>query len=318
MINGVFRAPAGSVQEKHLLISKYTFMYMRRWALLILILIVITCAPAAYSHQPRLVTGSDEVIVQNPEVSQAFYGELKGKPVYFKITSSRPFRLYVNILVPYSADAEPVYVDIVRGDGKVIGTLRGNLSTWKPYFEEFGGDYYLKGPEFNSTVEAGTYWLKVYNPGNRGKFSLAVGDIESFPPDESLKALVLLPVLKSEIFGVPVLLLFTQFLGMILAMGSFTVILLLSWLKLGSDDVYRPIVMLGWAGIVLTAIAWILTYIKNPLNILGNIENLILILIIILTWRFNAGLPDYQRLRGPFTLLMWLLFLLIRVSLISY
>ncbi|AAB85593.1 unknown [Methanothermobacter thermautotrophicus str. Delta H] len=291
---------------------------MRGWVLFIIVLITITCASAAYSHQPRLVTGSDEVIVQNPEVSQAFYGELKGKPVYFRITSESPFRLYVNILVPYSPDAEPVYVDIIRGDGKVIGTLKGNISTWEPYFEEFGGDYYLKGPEFNGTVDAGTYRLKVYSPANREKFSLAVGSIESFPPDESLKALVLLPVLKSEIFQVPVILLFTQFLGMILGMGSFTVILLLSRLKLGSEDVYRPLVKLGWAGIILTAVAWILTYIKNPLNILGNVENLILILIIILTWRFNAALPDYQRFRGPFTLLMWLLFLLIRVSLIFY
>lgn len=289
-----------------------------KWRLPLVFIVAVIIASCAYAHQPRLVSGVNETIIENPEISQAFYGELRGEPAYFRITSDRPFRLYVNILVPYSADSELVSVDITREDGTVIKTLDGNISNWKPYFEEFGGDYYLRGPEFNSTVEAGTYLIRVYNSKNTGKFSLAVGDIESFPPDESLKALVLLPILKSEIFGVPVLLLFIQFLGIVMGMGSFLVILILSRTSRGSAEVYSPVVKLGWAGILLTSLAWLATYTRNPLNILGNVENLVLLFIIILTWRFKKALPEYHRFKGLFILLLWVLFLFLRVSLIIY
>ncbi|WP_370004504.1 hypothetical protein [Methanothermobacter sp. KEPCO 2] len=181
---------------------------MKRAIILILILILIQ---GAYAHQPRLVS-DDEVTVKNPEVSQAFYGKLAGKPVYFRVDSGSPFKLYVNILVPLSPDAEAVSVDIIR-DGKVIGTLDGNLSSWSPYFEEFGGDSYFNGPEFNRTVGAGTYYLRVSNQNNRGSYVLAVGEEESFPPDEALNAIFILPILKSEVFGVPVLPNLLQFSG---------------------------------------------------------------------------------------------------------
>ena len=61
--------------------------------------IVLFSAAAAFAHQPRMVE-SNFVEVENPEIFQAFYGELKGEPVYFKIESSKSFNLYIGILAP--------------------------------------------------------------------------------------------------------------------------------------------------------------------------------------------------------------------------
>ena len=46
-------------------------------------------------------------------------------------------------------------------------------------FEEFGGDYYLQGPTFDQNVSAGTYYIKVFNENNTGKYSLATGSYRS-------------------------------------------------------------------------------------------------------------------------------------------
>ncbi|MGB9838782.1 hypothetical protein [Methanothermobacter sp.] len=286
---------------------------MKRAIILLMLLILIQ---GAHAHQPRLVhTG--EVTVKNPEVSQAFYGKLEGEPVYFKVSSGKPFRLYVNILVPLSPDAEAVSVDIIR-DGKVIGTLDGNLSSWIPYFEEFGGDSYFKGPEFNRTVEAGTYYLRVSNRNNRGSYVLAVGEAESFPPDETLNAIFLLPILKSEVFGVPVFLNILQFLGVAMGMGSFLVLLLLSWRGYLSEDEHRDIRWILWTGILLITAGWMPIYLRNPLNIMGNLINLSLILITVLTWRFDKGLPEYIKFRESILLASWIVLLILRASIINY
>ena len=59
------------------------------------LLATVSCS----SHQPRIV--SEEMTqIENPEVSQAFYAELKGKSDYYQIESEEPFKLYVGILVP--------------------------------------------------------------------------------------------------------------------------------------------------------------------------------------------------------------------------
>jgi hypothetical protein len=43
----------------------------------------------------------------------------------------------------------------------------------------------------------------VSNPGNQGKYSLAIGKIESFSLPEMVKTLVLLPQLKTQFFDKP-------------------------------------------------------------------------------------------------------------------
>jgi hypothetical protein len=50
-----------------------------------------------FGHQPRIVS-RDRIEIKNPEVSQAFYGELRGIPAEFWIHSKEDFKLYVRSL----------------------------------------------------------------------------------------------------------------------------------------------------------------------------------------------------------------------------
>jgi hypothetical protein len=43
--------------------------------------------------------------------------------------------------------------------------------------------------------------VRVSNPDNRGKYVLAIGELEEFPPDKALHALIALPTIKKWFFG---------------------------------------------------------------------------------------------------------------------
>ena len=188
-----------------------------------LLLLVVS---SAWCHQPRIVEGEDVTVVENPEVSQAFYGEMKGKPVYYQIVSEDSFKLYVGILVPDLEDIrKDVSVEITkeraRPEEKVEGEpkeekdihllLGGTEYEWTRWYEPFGGDWYWEGPELRSNppeeelpegVEAsgGTYTLRVFSPDNEGKYVLVVGEREEFPLSEIIQTLFILPQLKAEFF----------------------------------------------------------------------------------------------------------------------
>ena len=281
------------------MIPKNHFNFGLKSIILLFILFLSICAVSA--HQPRLEVGvnssiTNPIVVQNPEISQAFYGSLKGQPDYYKITSNKTFELFVNILVPQSPgiSSDFVFANITDSSGKTIAMLGGNQSSWTPMFEEFGGDYYLQGPTFDQNVSAGTYYVKVFNQNNTGKYSLAIGSIESFPLDESLKSLISIPLLKEQIFGKPVTTLFFEFVGIILALGTIMVLFVMTFMARKSKELAETIVKFGsavkwfrpmmWLGIAITAIVWIYIMSKDLLNIVGLVNSLVLVIAIVLSW----------------------------------
>jgi len=182
-------------------------------------------AGTAWCHQPRIVEGEDITQVQNPEVSQAFYGELKGKPAYYQITSEDSFKLYIGILVPdLESIGKDVSVEITREQAhpeeaakqeakkeEMYVVLEGTEYEWTRWYEPFGGDWYWEGPELRSNppeeelpegveIGRGVYTLKVFSPDNEGKYVLAVGEREEFPLTEMVQTLFVLPKLKTEFF----------------------------------------------------------------------------------------------------------------------
>jgi hypothetical protein len=165
----------------------------------ILCLVFVLAISLASAHQPRLVfdkTSSIEnpFIISNPEVSQAFYGELKGMPDYYLIDSEN-FSLYLSILSPAGISNERKDFSVEVNNGEII--LNGTNFTWTKFFEEFAGDNYWQGPEIEVNASAGKYLVKVSNPDNTGKYSLVVGRIESFPFGETVKTIYVMPKLKT-------------------------------------------------------------------------------------------------------------------------
>lgn len=155
------------------------------------------------AHQPNIV-GGGQVLINDPEISRAFYDELLGAPKTYVIQSDKEFELYLNLLVPKNTNPDGRYSAKVyraaRGR-ELIGMLDGAKAEWKEFYEPFGGDYYFTGPEFDQKVSAGQYEVEVYSADNRGKYALAVGKIESFTASETAKVFMILPKLKTEFFN---------------------------------------------------------------------------------------------------------------------
>lgn len=160
----------------------------------------------ALAHQPMLVWDTATslnapIVIENPEVSKAYYGNLKGDRDYYVIKSDVSFDLYLNVLVP---DLDGVIADVsltVKKDGVFFHFVDGIDAEWTQFYEEFGGDNYLKGPEYKDNVPAGTYDIEVSNLENSGKYVLAVGEKEEFGVGAIFGTLRDLPTLKSDFFG---------------------------------------------------------------------------------------------------------------------
>jgi len=291
-----------------------------------ILLVLFFSMSTVAAHQPRLETSTNvsmnnPIVVHNPEISQAFYSTLRGSPDYYKISSNVSFKLYLNLLVPTSPGilADFVSAQVMDTNGNILLTLNGTNSTWTPYFEEFAGDNYLKGPEATKQLPAGTYFVKVYNTENQGKYTIAIGDIESFPIDESLKALVTIPLLKEQFFGKPVTTLFLEFLGLILALGSIMVLYSmliksrkseeLTAITLKVSGVLKPVM---WFGILITAVVWFYVLYKDPSNIVGIVNSLLIIILVILSWHLGNKIAKVEFGKLPlfsmtiFVVLWWI------------
>lgn len=155
------------------------------------------------AHQPQIVQPSPTPIpVRDAEIPKAYYAALDGAPQLFEVRCSRPFILYVSILVPgVPGVARNLSAEIRDGKHRFVAELDGLHARWKKFHKPSGGDDYYQGPEFRGRVPAGTYAIKVIRPGNRGKYVLAVGEREEFTFRETLRTLRVLPRLKSDFFG---------------------------------------------------------------------------------------------------------------------
>ncbi len=162
------------------------------------------CPFLALAHQPRLVQGGEVTLVQNPEISQAFYGELLGQAQVFEIDANGDFNLAVSLLVPQVESArKDLAVEIYRSlesDLALIAALDGPRYDWSEFYEPFGGNNYWQGPAMKEKVVAGKYVIRVFSPSNLGKYVLVFGEQENFSLSEIVRTVFFLPQLKADFF----------------------------------------------------------------------------------------------------------------------
>ncbi len=184
---------------------------------LLIIFSFLVCLPV-WAHQPHLIQNSPEVVqVPDPEVSKAYYSELKGQPQYYQINSSVDFELYVNLLIPaVEQTTKEMKVEVWQDSeqGTKLYTFDGKGYAWESFFEEFARDNYFRGSEYKQAVKAGSYLIKVSSPNNQGRYSLAIGEKEAFPPGEIVRSLIELPKIKSQIFNKPAISAFFNIFGL--------------------------------------------------------------------------------------------------------
>jgi hypothetical protein len=168
--------------------------------LLMVILSAAGTAGTAYAHLPYMVTDTVVTRVDEPEVSKAFYSELSGMPAVYEIASPDSFDLYINILVPDEVGI-PTDLSVTLTSGRdTLALLDGPTYAWTKFYEPFGGDSYLMGPEQRLRVGPGMYVATVSRPGNAGRYVFAVGEREEFTFKQTVRILGLMPRLKRDFF----------------------------------------------------------------------------------------------------------------------
>ena len=168
--------------------------------LLMATLMAMGTAGTAYAHQPHMVTDTGVTRVDKPEVSKAVYAELFGKPAVYEIVSPDSFALYVNVLVPDEVGIPTdLSVTVTRGSDTIV-MLEGPAYKWTEFYEPFGGDSYLMGPELRLRDGPGPYVATVSRPGNKGRYVLAVGEREEFSFGDMVRTIGLMPRLKRDFF----------------------------------------------------------------------------------------------------------------------
>ena len=187
-------------------------------AAFLLFFLLLTAGSRAFAHLPRLVGEEEVVEIKDPEVSQAFYGQLPGEPVLYEIYAREDFLLYVSLLVPDLPDIKTDISALVTRINEVgeehLSLLEGEKHPWEEFYEPFAGDHYLEGPEFEKEVPQGTYLIEVFSPQNTGKYVLSVGKQEVFTPAETIHTLKTLPALKGDFFEKSPLTAFFNLIGL--------------------------------------------------------------------------------------------------------
>jgi len=173
---------------------------MKKPLIIALFLSVFLLPTITSAHQPRIVK-DNPTIVTSPEVSKAYYASLSGKPAVYTITTDKPFALYVSVLVPDILGQKKDVSAVILKDGKEIALLDGTSFEWKKFFEPFGHDTYWQGPEYRVQGDAGNYEIRVSSTQNDSKYSLAIGETETFDLREGMNALTLIPQLKKDFFN---------------------------------------------------------------------------------------------------------------------
>jgi len=173
------------------------------------IVLSFALATSVQAHQPRFVKDDQLVLIKNSEVSQAFYGELKGRAAFYLIDLKTAQELYFQILAPDLPGIrkdKTVTVDYLSDLGAKVEsflTLDPISADWQSFHEEYGGDNYLAGPSAKKPGEAGYYIVKISSPDNTGKYVLVAGEKETFSAEEIARALITIPQLKTKFFNKP-------------------------------------------------------------------------------------------------------------------
>lgn len=180
---------------------------------LVLALWLCVCL-TSFAHKPELVSeyGVESILVENPEVSKAYYGvfDFATRSQEFVVDSEDEFELYANFLLPINEKSlmdKRMTMQIFRGD-ELLVDLSGREYEWGEFFEPFGYDNYLMGPEFEKVVSAGVYRIVLsmdedveFLEREANSYSVAIGKIEDFGLAETLDTYRLIPKIKSQIFA---------------------------------------------------------------------------------------------------------------------
>lgn len=194
---------------------------MKKYIVFLSCLLVISLVGNASAHQPRLVTAQTNsqigpIIIEEPEVSKAYYGQIEKSSEYYKIDSSKEFVLYMSLQIPdIPSQSKNLILELKDMSGLQLAYVDGSQHKWERFHEDFGNADYLSGPSTQMTLPSGAYTIKISGEENK-KYVLVTGQKEEFPASEFLNSLFLVPKINHEFFGMNVFQSFANVFGFLL------------------------------------------------------------------------------------------------------
>lgn len=176
-------------------------------------ILFLSLATTSFAHKPELVSeyNVSEIEVLQPEISKAYYGifDSETRKQMFVINSSEDFNLYANFLLPVNDNSlmdKRLTMQVYESENLLV-ELSGVKHEWTEFFEPFGYDKYLMGPEFEKQVGPGMYRIILSLDNDvelkhteKVSYSMAIGKIEDFGLQETLDTYRLIPQIKTQIF----------------------------------------------------------------------------------------------------------------------
>ncbi len=141
---------------------------------------------SAHAYVPEIITQEslhDITQITDPELSQAFFGELAGFPHTYEIHAEKPFTLYTQIRVPDIESSKNTVSGIIiknkkKGRVEEVARFLAKDAGWAVQEDDMIGEQYREGAMFEKELDAGTYRIEVHTPDNLEKYILRIGKNE--------------------------------------------------------------------------------------------------------------------------------------------
>ena len=136
---------------------------------------------AAFTSLPVVSSSSYEPhVVTSPVTAKRVYlGTLEGFPDMYEIASPEPFTLDLALSTLVDSPVKPALSVIIVEAGvsgvTEVSRINHDAENWQLKRESITGLSLLAGPEYQSELAAGTYWIEISTPDNNGQYLLTLG-----------------------------------------------------------------------------------------------------------------------------------------------
>jgi uncharacterized membrane protein len=223
--------------------------------IIVVLAFILSIISLSKAQQLHVVTSSTTK-VQNPEISQAFYGQLNDTKNTFEIDSDKPFQLYVGLMIPDTKDVQKnislnisSLIETPGENGETmqknttLAMLDGTKSDWTSYYDPITGNKYLKGPEYNSSgdgttsgnteLQPGKYYIQILNMDDNGKYVLSVGNNKKNTLEEMLNNLQAIPKVEMTFWGKSIVAAYFNMVGLFILSSVMIVVLIVLIIRNG-------------------------------------------------------------------------------------
>ncbi|SEG02757.1 hypothetical protein SAMN05660865_01571 [Caloramator fervidus] len=171
---------------------------MRRF--LIIIFMFFIFVPKVYAHKPifetKDTTFENPIVIKDHKISYAVYGKLDRMDDvdYIKFYAKKGEPLFIQMTIPIfkgNEDFSPLFAIIGKGINrkdklpfdipKDYGAIVLKPTPKEYFYEKFTQTkYYIRQSIRSEIPEDGEYYVAIFSNGEKGKYTLAIGDKEKF------------------------------------------------------------------------------------------------------------------------------------------